>query len=115
MITFKTNTRGEPVTESGQPVTCDGCSIRLASPPGEAQQQEVPADVALRVYGEDRARTLAEGGQPLTYVVCDRGVDCMTLAELADSLYEQTRCRDPRCTGDGTLARPCRDPLGQLN
>lgn len=112
MITFKTNTRGEPVTESGRPVTCDGCGARLTSQPGPDQQQEVPPALARQVYGEDRDTVVAAGDQPLTFIVCDRGTDCLTLALLAEELYRASRCRDPLCTGDGTLARPCRDPLG---
>jgi hypothetical protein len=121
LITFKTNRHGHPVTESGQPVTCDGCGIRLTTPPTAEQQQEVPPAVALLVYGEDR-RKLAPGVAPITYVVCERGIDCLTLAQLADDLYFRSRCNDPLCTGDGTPARPCRsprslpaDPYGPLN
>jgi hypothetical protein len=120
-ITFKTDPAGRPVTESGRPVVCDGCGVRLTSQPRPEQVQQVPPAIARQVYGENREQTVAEGGQPLVYVVCDRGVDCLTLALLADDLYRRTRCRDPLCTGDGTLAHPCRqgpplpaDPYGPL-
>lgn len=79
MITFKTNPAGHPVTESGKPVTCDGCGVVLTSQPGPDQQQPVPDDVALQVYGL--------GPGVLTYVVCERGADCLTLAQLADEMH----------------------------
>lgn len=106
-----TDPSGQPVTESGKPVICDGCGVVLTVQPPAEQQQEVPPQVARRVYGEDREAVLAAGGQPLTYVVCERGEACLILARLDDELYQQTACRDPRCTGDGTPARPCRRPL----
>lgn len=108
MIVFKTDPTGRPVTESGRPVTCDGCGVRLTTAPTEAQQRQVPEELARRVYGQDLAAVLAAGEQPLTYVVCERGIDCSALAELADELYQAAACKDPLCTGDGTLARPCR-------
>lgn len=91
MITFKTNSLGHPVTESGKPVTCDGCGVALTEQPGPDQQQDVPADVAREVYGQ--------GPGVLTYIVCQRGADCLTLAMLADEMYDRIRCRVPGCTG----------------
>jgi hypothetical protein len=104
VITFRTNPAGHPVTESGRPVTCDGCGIRLTTQPGEAQQTLVPAFIAREVYG--RQTPPPAGVEPLTYVVCERGVDCFALALLADELYQRARCKDPLCDGDGV--RPCR-------
>lgn len=114
MLTFKTNTLGEPVTDSGRPVVCDGCGVKLTSQPGPDQQQEVPPAIARLVYGNDAAQ-LPAGAVPLTYIVCERGIDCLTLALLADDLYRRTACKDPLCTGDGTLEHPCRSPLGRLS
>lgn len=92
MLTFPTDPNGRPVTDSGKPVTCDGCSVVLTEQPGPEQQQPVPDDVAREVYGQEPG--------VLTYVVCPRGSDCLTLARLADELHEQTRCRVPGCRGD---------------
>lgn len=92
MIAFNTNHAGHPVTGSGKPVTCDGCGVVLTAQPGPGQQQPVPDDIAHRTYGQ------APG--VLTYVVCPRGADCLTLARLADELHENVRCRIPGCRGD---------------
>lgn len=91
-ITFKTDSAGRPVTESGKPVTCDGCGAVLTRQPTADEQKPVPDQVALDVYGK------APG--VLGYVVCPRGVACLDLAELADDLYDRTRCRTPGCSGD---------------
>lgn len=91
MITFNTDQNGHP-TESGSPVTCDGCGTVLTEQPGPDQQMPVPADVARKVYGQEPG--------VLTYVVCRRGEDCITLALLADELYDCARCRVPGCTGN---------------
>lgn len=92
MIKFRTNAVGHPVTESGKPVTCDGCGVVLTTQPGLEQQQPVPDDVAREVYGQEPG--------VLTYVVCERGADCLTLARLADEFHDRTRCRVPGCSGD---------------
>jgi hypothetical protein len=91
-IVFKTDLQGHPVTESGKPVTCDGCGVVLTAQPSADQQQPVPADVAREVYGQE------PGG--LTYVVCERGAACFDLARLDDEMHERTRCRVPGCRGD---------------
>jgi hypothetical protein len=92
VITFKTNHLGHPVTESGKPVTCDGCGVVLTRQPGPGQQRPVLDEVARETYGA------APG--TLTYIACERGADCLTLAELAEELYNHTRCRVSGCTGD---------------
>lgn len=99
LLIFATNALGHPVTGSGKRVTCDGCGIKLTAQPTAAQQTPVPAEIALKVYGQDVTQVPA-GQEPLTYVVCERGVDCLTLAQLADECYARTACF---CTA----ARPC--------
>jgi hypothetical protein len=91
-IVFKTDLHGHPITESGKPVTCDGCGAVLTVQPGPDQQQPVPADVAREVYGQEPG--------VLTYVVCERGAACFTLAQLGDEMHARTRCRVPDCRGD---------------
>lgn len=92
MITFKTDPHDRPVTESGKSVTCDGCGVVLTEQPSPQQQRPVPADIAREVYGQKPGA--------LTYVVCPRGDDCFTLAQLADELHDRNRCRTPGCRGD---------------
>jgi hypothetical protein len=91
-IVFTLDKAGRPVTDSGKPVTCDGCGTRLEAQPSAEQQAPVPDDVARTVYG-------AEPGV-LRYVVCERGVDCMTLAQIADELWDRCRCRVIECNGN---------------
>lgn len=92
VITFKTDASGRLVTESGKPVTCDGCSAVLTEQPGPDQQRPVPDDIVRDVYGQEPGS--------LTYVVCQRGEDCLTLALLADEMHDRTRCRVLHCRGD---------------
>jgi hypothetical protein len=96
-MTFKTNTAGHPVTETGKPITCDGCAVVLTEQPTEAQQTPVPSPIVETVYGQ----------QPgdVHYVVCARGIDCLTLALLADELYQRNRCKDTLCDGRGPYCR----------
>ncbi len=92
MSLFLIDEHGHPVTVSGNPVTCDGCGTVLTEPPGPDQQEPVPDDVARVTYGQPPG--------VLTYIVCRRRGDCLTLARLADELYERVRCRRPGCPGD---------------
>jgi hypothetical protein len=92
MITFKTDHLGHPVTESGKPVTCDGCGTVLTEQPGPDQQAPVPDDLAHDVYGKEPG--------VLTYIVCPRGAECLHLAQHADEMYDKARCRISGCNGD---------------
>jgi hypothetical protein len=81
-----------PRTPSGQQITCDGCAAPVEQVT-DAMRIPVPAAVALANYGR----------ADLEYIVCsplpDGSQPCLTLAELAEELYDRVRCRRPTCTG----------------
>lgn len=84
-------------TPSGELITCDGCAAPVEEVT-DAMRHPVPVEVGRAVYG----RT------DLHYIVCaplpDGSQPCLTLALLADELYETARCRVPGC--DGTRCAP---------
>lgn len=79
-------------TPSGRTVTCDGCGRPVETVTPE-MTHPVPPDTGLTLYG----RT------DLVYIVCpplpDGTQPCLTLAWLADELYDAMQCRIPGCNG----------------
>lgn len=80
------------LTTSGQPVVCDGCGA-VVEQVTDAMKHPVPADVAITLYGRP----------DIVYIVCaplpEGAQPCLTLAQLADELYDRVRCRKPGCAG----------------
>jgi len=79
-------------TLSGEVTTCDGCGAAVEEVTA-AMTRPVPRELALGLYGRPS----------LTYIVCaplaDGTQPCLDLAQLADEMFDQTRCRKPGCTG----------------
>lgn len=77
------------LTPSGRPITCDGCGAFI-----EVVREDMKHPV---LYPHQWAET------DVIYIVCrpmpDGSQPCLDLAQLADELFEATKCRKPGCTG----------------
>lgn len=83
-------------TPGGQPVTCDGCGAPVEEVTGP-MRHPVPDGIARANYGRDNS------SGDLVYIVCapmpDGTQPCLSLAQLAEEMYQRVRCRVPGCDG----------------